>query len=126
MQDGGTQPLENPTHEIFAVETAGGLDDEDAVAICGAMCRLPAKSNEVPGKRRSRVARQALRRIDARIRSLEALEGGPALPSREAELRNYRAVAELRWCRALVANGGMEPEEWFEDGDLEEASGAAS
>jgi hypothetical protein len=87
---------------------------------------LPAKPNEVSGKRRSRVVRQALRRINARIRFLEALEGGPAPLTREVDLRNRRAIGELLWCRALIATGGMEPEEWAKGGDAEEAGAAAS
>ena len=26
--------------------------------------------------------------------------------------RNFRAAAELRWCRAILRNGGFEPDEW--------------
>jgi len=27
-------------------------------------------------------------------------------------LRNQRGIAELKWCRAMLANGGVEPIEW--------------
>ena len=105
--------VKNPKREIFAVEKAAGLDDESAVRICGAPLHMPAKPSELGGKRRSRVVTQALRRLDARVEFLEGLAKNLDLDA-EALLRNMRAIAELTFCRKLVANGGTEPEEWAE------------
>jgi len=37
-------------------------------------------------------------------------------------LRNRRGIAELKWCRAMLANGGVEPIEWAPE--LEPSPGA--
>ena len=65
---------------------------------------------------RSGDARQTLDRFDARIDYLETLIGdnqGKSLGLNHAGyLRNQRGIAELKWCRAMLANGGVEPIEW--------------
>ena len=115
--------LGNPTHEIFALESAAGMEPDDAALIAG-LAFEPERPTEPP-QRRSRIARQCLGTIDRRIELLELL--GTAEARRAGfRLRNDRAIAELRWCRAVIANGGVEPEEWFEDGDVEQEGGAAS
>jgi hypothetical protein len=61
------------------------------------------------------VARAAIETIDERIGFLEALQTGPERDG--GYLRDLRALAELRWCRGVIANGGNVPGEWFEECD---------
>jgi hypothetical protein len=108
--------LENPKLEIFAIERAGGADDESAFETAGLEILMAQLPGETTGRRRSRVVRQTLKRLEYRIALLEHRIG--ASKSSEESLRNLRAVAELRWCQAVVANGGTEPPEW-RDEDLQ-------
>ena len=94
--------------EIFAVEHACGLDPEDAWVV--AAVPDPPEDPQEPPQRRSRIARQTIRTIDERIEFLKVLENHA---SGDECARHARAVAELAWCRGVVANGGTVPEEWF-------------
>ena len=110
-RDGST-----PKHEIFAVEYAADHDEERAYVLSGDMWHTPRQPEETQGGRRSRALRQAIWRIDARIDYLETLVGdnqGTSLGlNHTGYLRNCRGIAELKWCRAMLANGGVEPIEW--------------
>ncbi len=117
----GSKPLAHPKLELLCVERAAGLDDEAAYMISGLYFHLPRQEDELGGKRRSRIVAQALRRLDARIRALDALVGTKGTPHAEW-LRHLRAAAELRWAREVVRAGGVEPDEWapelgFDDED---------
>jgi len=61
-------------------------------------------------------ARQVLWRIDSRIEFLETLVGGiqgKSIGTNHADyLRNERGIAEFKWSRVVLANGGVEPIEW--------------
>ena len=64
---------------------------------------IPAKVNKVQ--------KQMLRRLDARLELLGALRHSTAGEgSVDYRIRTDRARAELLWARALVLNGGCEPE----------------
>lgn len=108
---GPSDALQDPRHEIFAIEKSAGVAEELALKVAGVGCVLPREPGEFGGLRRSRIARQALARLDVRIRVL-------ALLGRELEghdrLRHLRAIAELRWARAILEGGGIEPSEWQE------------
>jgi hypothetical protein len=108
-----------PKEEVFCVEHAGGLDPDESLLISGHLTYMPAMADETKGQRRTQVVRQALRRIDTRIDWLEESETSIEM-DHAAYLRNRRALAELRWFRAVVANGGTEPTEWApEDTDAD-------
>jgi hypothetical protein len=80
---------------------------------------------EVTSKRRSPIIRQALRRLDARIKVLDALSKISDLDESE-KLRHLRASAELRWARAVLQNNGVEPDEWAADEDDENTTAATA
>lgn len=111
-----TSPLANPRHEIYAVERAAGLNEEDAIDICGIEWPMPMEPGEKLLSKRSRVQTQALRRLDARIKVLEILNTGvDKFAQREFWIRNSRAIAELAWFRLIVDNSGCEPD--FDEND---------
>lgn len=110
-----SEPLENAKFEIFSIERAAGVESDRAYLASGVgfpMMRLPG---ETEGKRRSRVAQQTLVRIESRIEILEQICDSSTTAGEK--MRHYRALAELRWCRGLVANGGCEPAKWSEASD---------
>ena len=104
-----TQALEDPRCEIYAIERAAGLNQEDAIDIAGLEWKMPLEPSERLFTKRPRVATQALRRIDARIKVLGIFNDGvDKVNQREFWLRNLRAVAELTWFREVVSNSGVE------------------
>jgi hypothetical protein len=115
--------LDHPKHEIFAIERASGVSGETAWEISGEAMTMTALTGEIGGKRRSRVARQALFRIETRIELLSEITKGL---QGDAMLRNMRAVAELRWCQELIRNGGTEPWAWLESSQAQDADDADS
>lgn len=114
----GSQPLEDPKLEIFVLERAAGLSEEDARHVAGLAWSMPMEPGEKVTPTKSRLARQTLRRIDARLSVLAELERGVDPEEyREFLARNRRAVAELRWFRMVVDCGGVEPD-FDSDGKL--------
>ena len=114
----GTEPLENPRHEIYAIERAAGLSEDDAMFVSGAAWVMPREPGEKVTPTKSRVQRQTLRRIDARLSVLAEIERGLD-EAKHAEFlsRNRRATAELRWFRMVVDHSGVEPD-FDADGNL--------
>ncbi len=116
--DDGTPPLANPRHEIYAVERAADISEEDAVFTSGVLWKMRKEPAERVCSTKSQIARQILRRVDARLAVLVELEHGLDMPEHaEFLLRNKRATAELRWFKMVVEYGGVEPEE-DSDGNL--------
>lgn len=107
----GSQPHRNPRYEIYCVERAAGLSEQDALNICGAEFPLLMQPGEKTTPTRSRVQRQILKRLDTRIAAIDECERGVDREEHhEFILRNSRARAELDWIRLVVLNGGVEPE----------------
>lgn len=114
----GSMPLRNPRHEIFACEVGSGMSPQDAGYVAGLGWELRQEQGERVCSTKSQIARQTLRRVDARLAVLVELERGLNMTEhREFLLRNKRVSAELRWFRMVVEYGGVEPEE-DSDGNL--------
>ena len=100
--------LENPKHEIFAVESTAGLSQELAYMLAE-LDAIPEAERDRPSRQRhSHIARKAMGTIKARIGHLAAFQSATEDEAefREHYLRTVRAIAELRWCVAVVGNGG--------------------
>ena len=124
MKNDGTGPLENPRHEIFALELAVGAHEEDAWLTAGGHHPMPMERGESIPARVNRVQKQMLRRLDARLELLEALRHSAGREgSVDYRIRTDRARAELLWCRSLVLNGGCEPD-FDDDGEQIPAANA--
>ena len=65
-----------------------------------------------------------MRTINARIDHLESLRAqvgtGGQLQDAKLYWRNERVIAELRWCRAVVRNGGSQSPEWVGDDEVDD------
>jgi len=106
----GSQPLENPKLEIYVIEQAAGMTEHDAREVSGMDWEMPIEPGEKVTAKRSRLAIQILRRVDARLAVLAELERGcDPVEHKEFLARNRRAAAELNWVRMVVAAGGVEP-----------------
>ncbi len=107
----GSIPLQNPRHEIYAVERAAGLCEQDAEFVAGTAWVIPMEPGESVSPTRTRVQKQTLRRVDARLKVLAELERGlNGVQDREFLLRNARVRAELSWFKLVVECSGIEPE----------------
>jgi len=104
------EPLPNPMHEVFCIERAAGMAVEDAGVIISIDDPMPPEAGEFAPARRNRVQRQALRRLNTRLKLLALIERGLGEEDHAFLLRNRRAAAELTWARDLVVCGGLEPE----------------
>jgi len=114
MKNDGMAPLENPRHEIFALELAVGAHEEDAWLTAGGCHPMPMQPGESIPARVNKVQRQMLRRLDARLELLGALRHSAGREdSVDYRIRTDRARAELLWARSILLNGGCEPE--FDD-----------
>ena len=110
----GSQPLEDPRREIYCVEMAAGMVEEDAKLVAGVDFYIAVGPGEKVSPKRTRVQTQTLRRVNARLAILAELERG--LDEREDRhflARNRRATAELRWFKLVLEHSGLEPE--FDD-----------
>ena len=81
-------PLENPKHEIYAIECAAGFDQDHAYAIAD-LAPAPEDQRELPAEQHhSPITRKSIRTIESRITLLSAIQdvagdlavGGPASP----------------------------------------------
>ena len=72
---------------------------------------LPGFGSAVAFLRRtdSRVRRESLRRVDARLRIPTKLQRGLDETDGAFVVRNRRAIAEMRWIRMVVDASGVEP-----------------
>lgn len=107
----GSQPLENPRLEIYCIEQSAGLSQEDATHVAGLGWEMRREPGEVISTTKSRLARQTLRRLNARLAVLAEIERGvDPTEHREFLSRNRRARAELDWFRLVLISGGVEPD----------------
>jgi hypothetical protein len=110
----GSEPLEDPKCEILAIELAAGLSTQDAEQVAGIRWHMPMEPGERVTATRSRIQKQTLRRVDARLRVLtELCRGVDAMEHSEFLLRQRRAIAELTWFRLVLDCSGVEPD--FDD-----------
>ena len=116
--EAGSQPLGNPRLEIYCVEVAAGMSEDDASHIAGLGWEMRREPGETVSPTRSRIQRQVGRRLDARIAVLDELERGvDPVEHREFLSRNRRARAELHWFKIVLDNSGVEPD-IDEDGNV--------
>ena len=59
----GSEPLANPKHEIYALERAAGLSEEDARGVASLDWAMPLEPGEKVTPTRSRIQKQTLMRI---------------------------------------------------------------
>lgn len=103
-------PHPNASYEIYCVEIAAGLTSQDAVAVSGWDAPMPLEVGEKVCPAGSPLAHQLLRRIEARMRTIDELERNVDGDERhEFLMRGRRARAELDWVRTLIVSGGVWP-----------------
>ena len=107
----GSQPHAHPKVEIYCVEVATGLAESDAREVAGLDWAMLIEPGEKVPHKRSRVQIQTLRRINARLEVLDAIDNGlDPIKYQEFIARNRRAHAEIRWVKMIIEAGGVEPD----------------
>ena len=108
----------HPKRMLCDSEVCFGVPHEDARRLAGLDEHMPSEGGEVGGYSKGGQVLNALRRINARLKLLRRTRfaGGEDWAD-GANRRTCRATEELLWVKGLLENGGIEPDEWGDNGE---------